>query len=88
TVKPDLFIIDAIETYSITNEKRHGGIKTELGYMLAGKDPVALDCFGLELLQSIDTNLANKNPNDILHIKHAFEFGVGQIKFEKSELQI
>ncbi|MDD5094005.1 MAG: DUF362 domain-containing protein [Dehalococcoidia bacterium] len=39
-IKANLFIVDAIETYEQANERRHGGNRIKLGYMLAGKDPV------------------------------------------------
>ena len=85
--KPDLFIMDAIETYKNANEKRQGGIQTKLGYMLAGTDPVALDCLGLRLLQKVNSELQKKTPLDILHIRYADELGVGTINFKEIELE-
>jgi len=74
---PDLFIIDAVETLTVTNEVRHGGKKANLGYMLAGTDPVALDARGLDLLVGVDDKLWGKVPEDVKHLKFAAEYGVG-----------
>ena len=80
-IKPNFWIVDAIQTLIITNEIRHGGKIRDLGFMLAGKDPVSLDIEGLKLLQKVDPNLRNKNPEDILHLKYAIDFGVGKNKY-------
>jgi uncharacterized protein (DUF362 family) len=72
-VKPDLHIVDAVQTMVVTNEARHGGRPVELGYMLAGTDPVSLDAVGLELLAKVEPKLKGKRINDILHLKHAIE---------------
>ena len=76
-VRPAFYIVDAVETLTHANEMRHGGRKAELGYMLAGKDPVRLDVAGLELLQTVEPKLADKGPRDIRHLRHAIELGVG-----------
>ncbi|MFH1381524.1 MAG: DUF362 domain-containing protein [Chloroflexota bacterium] len=81
-VKPAFFIVDAVETYRYTNERRHGGRQVSLGYMLAGKDPVALDAYGLSLLQQVESNLANKHPEDIPHIAEALKLGLGSPDYE------
>ena len=80
-IKPDLFIVDAVETLIGANEVRHGGRKAELGYMLGGKDPVALDSYGLELLKHVAPQLEGKKPDDVRHIKYAAEYGVGSMKY-------
>ena len=74
---PNLFLVDAVETLIGTNEVRHGGKKGNLGYMLAGKDPVLLDSFGVKILGTVDDNLWGKDPIDILHIRYAQQFGLG-----------
>ncbi len=84
--KPDLFIVDAVETLVDAQEVRHGGIKRNLGYMLAGKDPVALDSFGLKLLRRVDAKLENLAPANIEHIKLAKEYGVGSLEYESNEI--
>jgi len=81
-VKPSLFIMDAIETYEHANERRHGGTGVRLGYMLASKDPVALDCLGLELLQRVETGLADIRPENVACIAHAFRLGLGSIEYK------
>ncbi|MDY6843173.1 MAG: DUF362 domain-containing protein [Thermodesulfobacteriota bacterium] len=75
--KPDIIIMDAIYTYKHGQEERHGGKKVKLGYMLAGSDPVALDCKGLSLLKDVEPKLVNKNPEDIGYIAWAMKLGVG-----------
>jgi uncharacterized protein (DUF362 family) len=85
--KPDLFIMDAIQTYRYANEKRHGsGEQVYLGYMCAGKNPVALDCFGLELLQTIVPRLQNKKASDIAHLEYAVQFGAGEKNYQAVEV--
>jgi len=81
-VKVDLFIMDAVETYINSNEKRRGGKETKLGYMLAGKDPVALDSLGLELLGKVDEELEKKKTTDIEHIICAEKLGIGSRDYE------
>ena len=75
-IKPNFWIVDAVQTLINTNEIRHGGKLKELGYMLAGKDPVSLDIEGLKLLQKVDPGLKDKKPEDILHLKYAIDLGV------------
>ncbi len=85
-VKPNLTIMDAIETLIKTNEIRHGGIKRPLGYLLAGKDPVALDIFGFSLLKKIDPTWKLKSPQDIPYIKYALDLGIGNSTYQLQEL--
>ncbi len=80
-IKPNFWIIDAVQTLINTNEVRHGGKLKELGYMLAGKDPVSLDIEGLKLLQKVDPDLKDKKPEDIPHLKYAIDLGVGQREY-------
>lgn len=81
-IKPNLFIVDAIQTLIGANEIRHGGKLRDAGYMLAGKDPVSLDIVGFGILKSLDERLSGMDLEDILHIKHAIniigkpDFGV------------
>ncbi|MEM5871840.1 MAG: DUF362 domain-containing protein [Candidatus Aenigmatarchaeota archaeon] len=84
--KPDLFIIDMIETLINANEVRHGGVKAHTGYMFAGKDPVALDCFGFEILKKIDPILSEKKWYEIPSIYYARKIGVGNEKFKLIEV--
>ena len=80
-IKPNFWIVDAVQTLINANEVRHGGKFKELGYMLAGKDPVSLDIEGLKLLQKVDPGLKDKKPEDILHLKYAIDLGVGQSEY-------
>jgi uncharacterized protein (DUF362 family) len=81
-IKPNFWIVDTIQTLIITNEVGHGGKVRNLGFMLAGKDPVSLDIEGLKLLKKVDPNLKDKNPEDILHLKYAIDLGIGQRKYD------
>lgn len=84
--KPNLTIVDAVQTLIDAQEVRHGGKIKDLGYMLAGADPVALDCSGLKLLQEVNSGLRSKSPEDIPHIKYAVAYGVGSPEFAEREL--
>lgn len=85
-VRPDLYIVDAVQTMIVTNEVRHGGQPHDLGYMLAGTDPVSLDAAGLELLKKVEPKLRGKNFEDILQLKHAASLGVGEADYEIVEV--
>ena len=84
--KPQLFIIDAVQTFMSAQEVRHGGRRSELGYMLAGTDPVALDCFGLELLQKLEPKLSGKSPEEVPHLKYSLDYQVGSKEFKAQEI--
>jgi uncharacterized protein (DUF362 family) len=86
--KPHLFIIDAVQTFTSAQEARHGGIMGDLGYMLAGTDPVALDCFGLRLLEQVESKLGRKSPEDIPHLKYSLEYRVGSREFRAEEIKV
>ena len=78
----DIFIVDVAETLVNAQELRHGGRKAHLGYVLAGTDPVAIDCAGLELLRTVDGKLAGKTIDDIPHLAFAESYGVGERLYE------
>lgn len=80
--KPDLFIEDAVHTMLKAQEVRHGGEPAPVGQMMAGKDPVALDAYGLTLLQELSEKLARRDVDSISYIKLAEEYGVGKIQYE------
>ncbi|MEE9323192.1 MAG: DUF362 domain-containing protein, partial [Candidatus Aenigmarchaeota archaeon] len=84
--KPDLFIVDMVDTLVKANEVRHGGIQKHVGLMFAGKDPVSLDCFGLEILKKFDPGLKGKKPEDIPSINYALRLGVGKKEFKKVKI--
>jgi uncharacterized protein (DUF362 family) len=79
-VKPAFYILDAIQTLIGAQEVRHGGRIREVGYILAGEDPVSLDVVGLELLKKVEPRLEGKQPEDIPYIKHAIDLRVGEPK--------
>ena len=85
---PDLCIADMVESYRKNNEKRHGGIGIKPGYMLAGRDAVALDCKGFEILKGFDRDLKAESCSDIKHIKYACELGVGKTEWKESVIRI
>lgn len=85
-VRPNVYIVDAVETLIDTNEIRHGGRPHQLGYMLAGTDPVGLDVAGLAILREVEPKLQNTQFEDILHIKHAAALGIGETQYEIVEL--
>jgi uncharacterized protein (DUF362 family) len=86
--KPHWFIVDAVQCSVCAQEMRHGGEVEDLGYMLAGSDPVALDCFGLQLLQKVAPELQQKSPQDIPHLKYALEYGVGSANYQAVEIPL
>ena len=78
----DIFIVDGVDTLVNAQELRHGGAKSHIGYVLAGTDPVAIDCAGLVLLQHIDKKLEGKTIDDIQHLALAERYGVGERRYE------
>ena len=78
----DIFIVDAVETLVNAQELRHGGRNAHLGYVLAGTDPVAIDCAGLELLRMVDRGLAGKTIDTIAHLAFAETYGLGERRHE------
>ncbi len=79
---PALYIMDAIETMTVTNEVRHGGRPARLGCMLAGTDAAALDAAGLSMLGEIEPSLAGKKPGDVPYLRMAGEWGLGSLEPE------
>ncbi len=83
---PNLFIIDAVETLIKAQECRHGGCPAKLGYMLAGTDPVALDYFGLQLLQELEPQFEENKQKAIRYIKYAEKIGLGSKNHTTTEI--
>ncbi|MHA1650587.1 MAG: DUF362 domain-containing protein [Candidatus Helarchaeota archaeon] len=81
-VKPDLTIMDAVQTLVKANEIRHGGLKRDLGYLLASKDPVALDFFGFSLLKKIAPQWKPQSPLEIPHLKNSLDLGIGHSEYQ------
>jgi len=86
--RPDLFIVDAVDVLVGANELRHGGSTAHLGYLCGGTDPVALDAFGLSLLQRLDdARVAGKHPLEIGYLRlAAWEYGLGNPAYRAVEL--
>jgi uncharacterized protein (DUF362 family) len=81
-VPASLFIVDAVETMVKAQECRHGGCSAKLGVMIAGVDPVSLDCFGFDLLQKVEPKLRGKTRESIEYMNYAIDYGVGSKNFE------
>ncbi|MGZ4913732.1 MAG: DUF362 domain-containing protein [Halobacteriota archaeon] len=82
TERCQLHILDAVETLLHAEERRHGGQKAFLGYMLASADPVALDCAGFAFLQRRDRSLASLRVQDVPHLTYAADYGAGTMDYE------
>ncbi|MFO7838281.1 MAG: DUF362 domain-containing protein [Desulfosalsimonadaceae bacterium] len=77
-IKPDFFIVDAIEVLLNANEKRYGGIAAKCGALFCGSDPVALDSHGFVLLKNAgEKKLSGKSITDIPYIAEAEKRGLG-----------
>jgi uncharacterized protein (DUF362 family) len=76
-VPTNLYIVDAVETMVNAQECRHGGCTAKLGCMLAGTDPVALDYFGLQLLQEVEPMFEENKQKALRYIEYAENIGVG-----------
>lgn len=83
---PHLFIMDGVRTLLEANEKRHGGREAELGILLAGTDPVSLDCYGMKMLQSVEPRLRGMAPEEIGYLRLAMEYGLGSPDYELVEI--
>jgi len=83
---PNLFIIDAVETMVKAQECRHGGCPTKLGYILAGTDPVALDHFGLQLLQEQEPRFKENKQKALKYIEYAENIGLGSKNHTTKEI--
>ena len=77
-VKPDLIILDAIRIMLTRGPKGPGDTK-DVGQVIAGTDPVAIDAYAATLL--------GRKPQEIGHIKCAAALGLGQIDLKKVNLR-
>jgi len=82
SAKPDLVIMDGVETLLGCQELRHGGKVAHLGYLMAGEDPVSLDSFGFRILQKLPgSRLAGLSIDKIGHLVYSAQYGVGNLDF-------
>ncbi|NVM05212.1 MAG: DUF362 domain-containing protein [Candidatus Helarchaeota archaeon] len=83
-----LTIMDAVQTMMVANEFRHGGKPFDLGYIIAGTNPVALDVFGFKLLKENTPAYPDKEFNDVKHLLYSIEYGLGTKEYELQELNL
>jgi uncharacterized protein (DUF362 family) len=84
--KANLVIMDGARTLRAAQELRHGGKVLKLGYMFAGKDPVAMDCAGLMLLRNMVPELEGTAPGDIEYLRMAAGMGIGSMEYRKAAI--
>ena len=85
--KSNLILCDALKVMVKAQEFRHGGIEKNLGYLFAGTDPIALDCYGYRLLRPISIRLKNiDDPLQIKYIKYALDYRVGSKDYNLKEI--
>ncbi len=85
-VHTDLFIVDAVETMIGAQECRHGGCPAGLNAMMAGTDPVSLDCFGLKLLEKLEPKFEKRHHQALNYIRYAADCGLGNETFDQTEI--
>ncbi len=78
--RPTLWIVDAKTVMINAQERRWGGEPKRLGWLYAGCDPVALDCFGLTLLGTVDAARRAMAPKDIDHLDLSAKLGLGTLE--------
>jgi uncharacterized protein (DUF362 family) len=78
-VKPDLTILDATRVL-LTNGPAGPGETVKLGHMIASRDIVAVDAYGLTLARY---NRKKMTPADARHIEYAGKAGLGQVDVGK-----
>jgi uncharacterized protein (DUF362 family) len=78
-IKPSLTVIDGILAGSdIDIRKTKGAKPIELNTILAGRDPLALDC--------IATKISGLNPLDIAYLKRAAERDIGESDYNRIQV--
>ena len=77
-VKTDLIVMDA-NRILLTNGPNGPGQTSEERTVIAGTDPVAIDTYSTALL--------GRNPQDIDHIRFAYELGVGEMDLGKLDVR-
>lgn len=77
-VRPDLTILDA-NRILLTGGPKGPGKTKDVGQVIAGVDPVAIDAYGATLF--------GMKPEEVGHIKLAAEMGVGEIDLAKVKIK-
>lgn len=77
-IRPDLVIMDA-NRILLTNGPGGPGQTSDERTVIAGTDPVAIDAY--------TTTLFDRLPEDIEHIRYAYEFGVGEIDLNRLKIK-
>ncbi len=81
-IRPDFFIVDAVEVLLGANEKRYGGFAAKCGTLFCGSDPVALDGYGFVLLKNAgEKKLAGRSIRDVPYIAEAEKRGLGSTSY-------
>lgn len=83
-----LTIMDAVQSMTYSNERRHGGKPFDLGYLFASNCPTVLDIHGFNVLKEYEPRYADKEVLDhIKYIKYAIEYGLGGPDYELKEIK-
>jgi len=77
-IRPDLIVLDA-NRILLTDGPKGPGKTKDVGKVIAGVDPVAVDAYGATLF--------GMKPEDIGHIRLANEMGVGEIDLAKVKIK-
>lgn len=77
-VKPNLIVLDAIRIL-LTNGPKGPGKTKDVGQIIAGTDPVAIDAYAAKLL--------GLDPKEVKHISLAASHGLGQIDLSKVNIK-
>jgi len=75
--KPQLIIMDMVETLLEAQELRHGGKPVKAGYMLAGTDPVAVDKAAIDILSKLGGRISRAGNGRVKHLELSVKLGVG-----------
>ena len=77
-VKPNLIVLDAIRIL-LTNGPKGPGKTKDVGQIIAGTDPVAIDAYAAKLL--------GLDPTEVKYISLAADHGLGQINLSKVNIK-
>lgn len=83
-----IIIMDGFQTLIKANELRHGGKLADLGYLMAGQNPVALDIFGFNLLKKVEPQYEDKEYTYVKYIPIAIDIGLGSPIFDAVEVKL